>query len=157
MLTRQRLISLSFTSSDTALTAAASDIFDIYRALLPTHFATQLQGVPTLAMQLYNDSLHLSARILSLHTQYPHWTAAEDLSRRMTAVGEHTFEEQLVAQRDALMGILDEADGFVDTGSEVEFKRCERAVKQVQYNLESLARVLKVCLFRSNASRHEWC
>ena len=141
-----RLLSPSFASADTTITASATDIFDIYRSLLPVYFEVQLRDVPTIAMQLYNDTLHLSARVMVLHETYPCWDAADDVSKRLLAAGEHAFEEQLVAQRDALMGILDEADGFRDTGLEGRFKKCEKAVNQVQYHLEGLARVLKVCI-----------
>lgn len=58
--------------------------------------------------------------------------------------GERVFEEQLLAQRDALMGVLDEAGGFLETGIEGSFTRCERAIKQVQRDLEGLAKILKV-------------
>lgn len=139
-----RLISPSFASAHDILTASANDIFDIYRSLLPTHFVAQLRDVPTLAMQLYNDSLHLSARISALRDKYHFWETAEDVSRRLIAAGEHAFEAQLVIQRDALMGILDEAGGFGHTGIEGSFRRCERAIRQVKHSIESLARVLKV-------------
>ena len=104
----------------------------------------QLRDVPAVAMQLYNDSVHLSSCVMKLRETFQWWDAAEDISKRLKAVGELVFEEQLAAQREALMGVLDDAGGFSETADEGSFKRCERAVRQVQHNLETLARTLQV-------------
>ena len=88
-----------------------------------------------------------------MQEKYQDWTAAADVSNRLLAAGEHAFEEQLAVQRDALMAALDEAGRFADTGIEGSFRRCEKAVKQVQHNFEIIARVLKVNSFLLSSGR----
>lgn len=95
-------------------------------------------------MQSYNDSLHLSSSVLKLHEEYPNWTTAEDVSRRLKASGEHAFETQVGAQKDGLMEVLNDTLEFVQVGEERNYGRCERCIRKVVDNLESLERVLRV-------------
>ncbi|RSH89597.1 hypothetical protein EHS25_002148 [Saitozyma podzolica] len=134
----------SFANAEDVIVASATDVFDIFRALMPTVYAAQLRDVPTLAMQLSNDFVHLAEKVESL-SKVHEWDAA-DTAQRLRGAGEETFERQLEVQRDALEAILDEAGGFAGTGNDHGFKPCERAVQQVEHNLQSLARVFKTVL-----------
>lgn len=137
----------NFTSSAYLLQAAATDTLDIFRALIFTSQASQIRDVPTLSMQLSNDFTYLSTRLLELSTTYT-WDV-KDLVRRVKAAGEHVFETQLNVQRDGLMALLDEAEGWEGVGMVTGSRRCERVVNGVHHNLDSLARVLRVRLTRS--------
>jgi hypothetical protein len=139
----------SFANAEDVIVASATDVFDIFRALMPTVYAAQLRDVPTLAMQLSNDFVHLAEKVESL-SKVHEWDAA-DTAQRLRGAGEETFERQLEVQRDALEAILDEAGGFAGTGNDHGFKPCERAVQQVEHNLQSLARVFKVSQSDSRA------
>jgi centromere/kinetochore protein ZW10 len=141
-LTRLSSLPSSFASAEDVIVASATDVFDIFRALMPTVYAAQLRDVPTLAMQLSNDFVHLAEKVESL-SKVHEWDAA-DTAQRLRGAGEQAFERQLEVQRDALEAILDEAGGFAGTGNEQGFRTCERAVQQVEHNLQSLARVFKV-------------
>lgn len=134
----------SFVGASPTMDAAATDVFGIYRALLPVHLAPQLRGVPTLAMQLYNDCLHLSDRVTLLSSVHPGWRDGDSISRRLAGLGEHVFEVQLQLQRDEILEVLDGANGFVEMGEERAFRRCEKVVNEVRHNIERLARMLKV-------------
>ncbi|KAK4683475.1 hypothetical protein P7C73_g6781, partial [Tremellales sp. Uapishka_1] len=127
----------SFHSTPSILHASAVDIFDIYRSLLPVLFASQIRDVPTISMQLYNDSQYLASKLDA---------DLEGVATRLIANGDHYFEAQLDIQRESLEGILGEANGFEGVGEDVVFRRCEKVVKGLLHSLESLARVLKAVL-----------
>lgn len=117
---------------------------------MPTVYATQLRDVPTLAMQLSNDFVHLTEKVEAL-SKVHEWDSA-DTAHRLRGAGEQTFERQLEVQRETLEAILDEAGGFAGTGTEQGSRTCERAVQQVEHNLQSLARVFKVSQSDSRAA-----
>ncbi|KAK8844568.1 hypothetical protein IAR55_006415 [Kwoniella newhampshirensis] len=135
----------SFDPSLTApvLNQALSEVFTLYRAILPTHFAKQLEDVPSLAMQAYNDTLHLASELASISSD------TEDDCQRLRALGENIFETQLDYQRRSIMEVLDELNGFEGTGDEKTFRQCERGLQGLVHNLESLSRVTKPVLPRS--------
>ncbi|ORY30834.1 hypothetical protein BCR39DRAFT_528539 [Naematelia encephala] len=140
------LRSPSFQNVNAVLYKAATDVFDLYRSLIPAVFANQLRDVPTISMQSYNDCLHLNDAVLELAKRYPAWPQADDVARRLLAAGEHAFEMQLVAQRDGLLELLDETAGFVEMSDERRYRICEKSIEQVAHNLESLAKVFKLVL-----------
>lgn len=125
------------------LQSSLADIFDIYRLLLPTHFDNQITNVPAIAFQVYNDHYHLAQRIKSLQLKYEWWNIA-DILERMDAGAERVFEDQIGVQVAAFLGILAECRGFADVGSDIGYSTCERAVKEISHNMETLAKVLKV-------------
>lgn len=148
-------ISESFISSSNSLVIAASDALDIFRALILTSQSSALRDVPTVAMQLSNDFTYISSRLPVISSSSastarttgttPEWDYA-DQRRRLEAAGEHVFELQLSVQREGLMSLLDEAQGFEGTGLAQGSRRCEKALEGVEHNLDSLSRVLKVSL-----------
>ncbi|ORX34895.1 hypothetical protein BD324DRAFT_682822 [Kockovaella imperatae] len=145
------LLSPSFRGSHTLLLAAASDVFDVYRSLLPTHFVSQVRDVPTLAMQMYNDAGHLAKRVAALQEQYPMWSDVEgdaspvEIAKRLDALAVHAFESQLALQKQALMEELAEAR-LDDVAREIGMKNAERSLQGVAHKIDTLSRVLKVVL-----------
>ncbi|WWD22883.1 hypothetical protein CI109_107378 [Kwoniella shandongensis] len=135
--------SFSTTSITPILQQALSEIFTLYRAILPTHFSKQLEDVPSLAMQAYNDTLHLASEIATYSTDM------EDDCQRLKALGENIFETQLEYQRRGIMEVLDELSRLEGTGDEKTFRQCERGIQGLVHNLESLSRVIKPVLPRS--------
>ena len=139
------LPSPSFVVAGSVLLAAARDIFDIYRSILPTHYATQIRDVPTLAMQMYNDARHLSQEVTRMGERYPGMLSSEnDLALRLSALADHTFETQLIVQKESLMETLADVR-FDEVGREAGLKNAERALNGIVHNIESLSRVLKAC------------
>ncbi|WVQ94095.1 hypothetical protein IAU59_001173 [Kwoniella sp. CBS 9459] len=143
-------LSPSFTSSalDPILLEAIKDALTLYRALLPAFFSKQLYDVPSLAMQAYNDCIHLSSLVSRLPIPQP---ATSEESAKLQALAEHMFENQLEIQRDTLMEGLQELDELRATSDDKVFHRDERAVRGLVHNIESLARVIKPVLARSKA------
>ena len=143
VLTSCSLSSPSFVAAGDILLAAARDVFDIYRSLLPTHFAIQIRDVPTLAMQMYNDARHLSQEVIGISRRYPRWLSSEDdLALRLNALADHAFESQLMVQKESLMESLTDVR-FDEVGREAGLKNAERALSGVVHNIDSLSRVLK--------------
>jgi hypothetical protein len=95
-------------------------------------------------MQLHNDALHLADCVVALAKTYPAWTDSELIALRLRALADHAFETQLASQRDGIMEVIDEADGFATVGSDQGLRKAERAVQGVVYNVDTLARVLRV-------------
>ncbi|OCF34945.1 hypothetical protein I317_06287 [Kwoniella heveanensis CBS 569] len=140
----------SFASSslDPILVEAVKDVFTLYRALLPAHFSKKLYDVPSLAMQAYNDCLHLSSLLSKLPISR---SAVSDESAKLLALADHLFESQLEVQRNTLMEGLEQLDELRGTSDEKVFHNSERAVRGLVHNIESLARVIKPVLARSKA------
>ena len=143
-ITDTRLPSPSFALAPEILYTSASDVFDLHRSLLPSHFAPQIRDVPTLSMQLHNDTLHLIDRVIELQTAYAEWSGARDTIDRLTALADHTFETQLASQRDGLMEALNEAEGFTTISTDAGHLKAERAVGSVVHSIDTLSRVLRV-------------
>ena len=144
--TDHSLLSPSFESAYEALLDAATDVFDIYRSLLPVHFAAQVRDVPVLAMQLHNDARHLVRHVTKLEEQFPQWSTSEKeqgLAQRLTALADHAFESQLSIQKDSLMEGLEEAR-VDDVARDVGQKNAERVLNGVVHKLDTLSRVLRV-------------
>jgi len=142
--TDTRLPSPSFALAPEILYTSASDVFDLHRSLLPSHFAPQIRDVPTLSMQLHNDALHLIDRVIELQSAHPDWPGARDTIDRLTALADHTFETQLASQRDGLMEGLDGAEGFTTISTDAGHLKSERAVGSVVHSIDTLSRVLRV-------------
>ena len=138
----------SFAEGRPILVAAAVDVFDLYRALLPNIFSSQLRDVPALAMQTYNDCLHLAKATEDFFGDVVEsgYADSQDLATRLRGLGKWIYETSLSHQRDLLKTTLDEAGGFLNTAQEPTFKRCERAVKEVVRNVENIAKMLRVVL-----------
>ncbi|RXK40688.1 hypothetical protein M231_01939 [Tremella mesenterica] len=139
------LNSPSFIAAPEILRQAAGDVFDIYRAILPVVFTSQLRDVPSIAMQVYNDCLHLSSLLPSLISTHS-WEEGKDIAERLKLTGEKVFEDQLQIQRISLFSLLDDLRGFEDVSNDVAYKKCGKIIGQVKHNLESLAKVLKPML-----------
>lgn len=130
----------SFSQAPAVLHISATEVFDLYRALLTSHYAAQLQSVPTLSMQVYNDSIHLSDGIRALSNSYTGWSST-DTQRQSRESGEACFERELERQRDSLVTTLDD----LEWGRGVEgLKRSRGVSKQVRGDLEDLSRMFQV-------------
>ncbi|WVQ85149.1 hypothetical protein IAT38_007314 [Cryptococcus sp. DSM 104549] len=132
-----------------------TEIFDLYRAILPAHFSKQLEDVPALAMQAYNDANYLASALSTL--TIPEASASDidlaDESTRLSALGEHIYEALLETQKAGIDGTLDDLRGLEGTGEDKTFKKCEKSLQGVVHSLESLAKILKPVL--SQATRLE--
>lgn len=132
----------SFSLAPPILYTTANEVFDLYRALITSHFAAQLQNVPTLSMQVYNDSIHLSDRVRAISAEHEQWSSI-DTQRRLKESGEACFERELERQRDSLVTTLD----GIEWGRGVEaLKRSHRVPHQVRGDLEDLSRMFQVSL-----------
>lgn len=134
----------SFSLASTVLHNTATEVFDLYRALLTSHYATQLQSVPTLSMQVYNDSIHLSDRIRFISDSYEKWSStstATDTQRRLRESGEACFERELDRQRSSLISTLDDLEWVRGVEG---LKRSQGVPKQVRGDLEDLSRMFQV-------------
>jgi hypothetical protein len=130
----------SFALAPALLYTTTTEIFDLYRSLIRSHFAEQLQSVPTLSMQVYNDSIHLSDRVTKLAETYQAWSSSE-VQRKLREFGEGCFERELTRQRDSLVGTLD----TIEWNRGVEgFKRGARIPGQIRSDLEDLSRMFHV-------------
>ena len=139
------LASPSFSSAEGILLTSTTDIFDLYRSILPTHYSTQVRDVPTIAMQVYNDARHLATRVASLQTSFPLWMDAQKTSEKMSAFSDHIYESQLIHQRETMMESLDEVK-FGEVGKDSGMKHAERVLDGLVHSVESLSRILKVVL-----------
>jgi hypothetical protein len=132
--------SFSLAPAPGLLQTTTTEIFDLYRSLIRSHFDAQLQTVPTLSMQVYNDSIHLSDRLNELSRQYESWQSS-DVCRRLREFGEGSFERELERQRDSLISTLDTLEW--DRGVE-GFKRGASVPGRVRGDLEDLSRMFQV-------------
>ena len=130
----------SFSLASGLLQTTTTEIFDLYRSLIRSHFDAQLQSVPTLSMQVYNDSIHLSDRLNELSRQYESWQSS-DVCRRLREFGEGSFERELERQRDSLISTLDTFEW--NRGVE-GFKRGASVPGRVRGDLEDLSRMFQV-------------
>jgi hypothetical protein len=130
----------SFALAPALLYTTTTEVFDIYRSLIRSHFAEQLQSVPTLSMQVYNDSIHLSDRIGTLGGQYDSWSSYE-VQKKLREFGEGCFERELNRQKESLVSTLD----TIEWNRGVEgFKRGAKIPGQVKSDLEDLSRMFHV-------------
>lgn len=130
----------SFALAPGLLETTTTEIFDLYRSLIRSHFDAQLQSVPTLSMQVYNDSIHLSDRLSDLSKKYTSWQS-NDVCRRLREFGEGCFERELERQRDSLVTTLD----TLEWNRGVEgFKRGASVPGRVRGDLEDLSRMFQV-------------
>jgi hypothetical protein len=135
----------SFALAPALLYTTTTEVFDLYRSLIRSHFAEQLRSVPTLSMQVYNDSIHLSDRVAQLARQYDSSSSSE-VQRKLREFGEGCFERELYRQRESLVNTLDTIEW---NGGVEGFKRGARIPGQVKSDLEDLSRMFHVSLQRS--------
>lgn len=138
------LPSPSFAFASEILFTSASDVFDLHRSLLPSHYALQIKDVPTLSMQVHNDALHLVDRVAELQSTHAAWSGARDIIERLRALADHAFESQLASQRDGLMEAINEAEGFTTISTDAGLQKAERAISSVVHSIDTLSRVLRV-------------
>jgi hypothetical protein len=134
----------SFALAQSIMYTTTTEIFDLYRSLIRSHFDAQLQSVPTLSMQVYNDSIHVSDRVDQLSQTHTLWQSS-DVHRRLREFGEGCFERELERQRDSLISTLDGIEWYRGVEG---FKRGATIPGQVKADLENLSRMFQVCLVR---------
>ncbi|WVQ64596.1 uncharacterized protein L199_002763 [Kwoniella botswanensis] len=130
------------------LSESIKEVFTLYRALLPTHFANQLRDVPSLSMQAHNDCIYLSDLVSQLSIED---TALNGEKEKLMDLAEHIYETQIDFQRTSMLESLDELNELQGTNEDKLFKRDEKVLKGVIHNLESLDRVIKPVL---SSSKH---
>lgn len=136
----------SFAEAHSIVSASLQDTFEVYRALMPVLYANQIRDVPSIAMQMANDHAHLAKAIQTSDAVSATGWDGQEQAKKLRAAGDAIFELQLQVQRSALMDILDGAQAFRAAGTDAGFERIRQAINGVLHNIESLARVLKVCV-----------
>ncbi|WWC67147.1 uncharacterized protein I206_101054 [Kwoniella pini CBS 10737] len=122
------------------------EVFILYRAFLPTHFSKQLNDVPSIAMQAFNDSIYLSSLVHQLQIPFAGQGFLEEEANRLIDLSEHIFENHLSIQRDYILEQLNEMDEMQNTNDDKVYKKDEKVIKEICHNLESLDRLIKPIL-----------
>ncbi|KGB79864.2 hypothetical protein CNBG_5702 [Cryptococcus deuterogattii R265] len=130
-----------------------TDIFSLYRALLPIRYVQQLQDVPAITMQAYNDGNYLASQLSSFPLPASSTLSLDDEITRLRALSEHIYEEFLKNQRKGIDEELDTLKGLDGTADDKAFRRYEKQLEGIVHELESLSRVLKAVIPQS--SRYE--
>ncbi|AFR94534.1 hypothetical protein C343_02618 [Cryptococcus neoformans C23] len=99
--------SFTFDSTSPIILQSLTDIFSLYRALLPIRYAQQLQEVPAITMQAYNDGNYLAEQLASFALPTSSTLSLHDEITRLTALSEHIYEDFLKNQRE---GVDEERD-----------------------------------------------
>lgn len=99
--------SFTFDSTSPIILQSLTDIFSLYRALLPIRYAQQLQEVPAITMQAYNDGNYLAEQLASFALPASSTLSLHDEITRLTALSEHIYEDFLKNQRE---GVDEERD-----------------------------------------------
>jgi len=159
----------SFSSSPIA--PAAAGIYGIptlllacFRALAPTYYTPLPSGL----MYLYNDCLHLTTLLQTLHTTLQHSDATSPTTSTLsqsawpssrlalptsistlTTFGARAYARELDAQRTIIRDLLDGASGFTNC-TEAPFRRdCENAVSMACDRVRDVAKLWTPVLSRS--------
>ncbi|KIY30899.1 hypothetical protein I305_06648 [Cryptococcus gattii E566] len=138
--------SLTCDSTSPIILQTLTDIFSLYRALLPIRYAQQLQDVPAIAMQAYNDGNYLASQLSSFPLPPSSTLSLSDEISRLRALSEHIYEEFLKNQRKGIDEELNTLKGLDGTADDKAFRRYKKQLEGLVHELESLSRVLKVYL-----------
>lgn len=135
------------------LLRSLADIFELYRALMPTLHYQTLTQIPSLAMQFANDCRFLSKEILLLNDrleQSPALLRLLDTSpsvldlpheaAQMTSLGKQVFESQMASQASTLDELLTQTDSLLRVYQEERFALCSKVLAQLVHHLGALHR-----------------
>ncbi|KAE8540537.1 hypothetical protein D1P53_003486 [Cryptococcus gattii VGV] len=145
--------SLACDSTSPIILQTLTDIFSLYRVLLPIRYAQQLQDVPAITMQAYNDGNYLASQLSSFALSTSSTLSLSDEIGRLRALSEHIYEEFLKNQRKGIDEGLNTLKGLDGTADDKAFRRYEKQLEGIVHELESLSRVLKAVIPQS--SRYE--
>jgi centromere/kinetochore protein ZW10 len=131
----------------------ARDLFDLTRAVLPAIHGDDLDHSPGPALVFYNDCIYISHHLLTLAHQFrqqlpeplPEIATFVDMVPTFRKMGQAALKRQLHRQRDALLASISSCQGFARVQDDVRFETVEQGVKQVVFQLTSLAKTWKVC------------
>ncbi|KII87318.1 hypothetical protein PLICRDRAFT_112767 [Plicaturopsis crispa FD-325 SS-3] len=123
----------------TLLLQAASSIPDLYRALHPVIFNSDLASSPSRSMRFSNDCLYLSAELAKTEAA-GHFDECRD---KLKILGDSWFEDTIEQQRQLVNATLDGAENFVDTADQDRYDECESVVSKVLRDVRALAQQWK--------------
>ncbi|KAE8540534.1 hypothetical protein D1P53_003483 [Cryptococcus gattii VGV] len=107
--------SLACDSTSPIILQTLTDIFSLYRVLLPIRYAQQLQDVPAITMQAYNDGNYLASQLSSFALPTSSTLSLSDEIGRLRALSEHIYEEFLKNQRKGIDEGLNTLKGLEGT------------------------------------------
>ncbi|PWN20382.1 hypothetical protein BCV69DRAFT_312973 [Microstroma glucosiphilum] len=135
------------------LLRSLADIFELYRALMPTLHYQTLTQIPSLAMQFANDCRFLAKEILLLSDRLHHSSALLGLldaspdvldlpheASLMTSLGKQVFESQMASQASTLDELLTQTDSLLRVYQEERFSVCSKVLAQLVHHLGALHR-----------------
>jgi len=128
------------------------DLFDLTRAVLPAVHGNDLDHAPGPALVFYNDCTYISHHLLTLAHQFrlqlpeplPQLATFVDMVPAFRKMGEAALKRQLHRQRDALLLSVSSCAGFGNVQEDIRFEQVEQSVKQIVFQLTSLAKTWKV-------------
>ncbi|TPX54936.1 hypothetical protein PhCBS80983_g05687 [Powellomyces hirtus] len=132
----------------------ARDIFDSYRAVMPVHHGDALENIPARTMLFYNDCEYISFHLLLLGYRYSknqpyplnEMGTFLDMVPSFRKMGEGYFRNQMRKQRDKLLAMIAEAEGFHNLVDDVRCEAVEKAIKSTLYHLNGLAKAWRPIL-----------
>ncbi|KDQ61547.1 hypothetical protein JAAARDRAFT_190291 [Jaapia argillacea MUCL 33604] len=152
-LTASKIFPLTTSSSlppGTLLLQSAPAVLDLFRALHPVTFSTELDQSLSRAMRFSNDCIYLSAEIGKLAKREGALFAVHEklvhCQECLRVLGDSWFEDIIDNQRENVDTILMQAEGFVDTAEQDQFDVCENAVSDVLRNIRQVAQQWKPVL-----------
>ncbi|CEH15212.1 Centromere/kinetochore protein zw10 involved in mitotic chromosome segregation [Ceraceosorus bombacis] len=138
------------------------DVFDLYRAVVPSAHEAALQ-ISALAAQFLNDCSYLSRAALRLQEEWSSIAAASSKSafaqtklelastaKATAMLGQHTFAAHVAMQISSLDALLDGADSFVGTSDAGRCAAVERSIRACVTELQNLNAAWKDVLLAPN-------
>lgn len=107
--------SFAFDSTSPIIIQSLTDIFSLYRALLPIRYAQQLQDIPGITMQAYDDGNYLASQLGSFALPASSTLSLDDEIARLRALSERIYEDFLKNQREGIDEELDSLKGVEGT------------------------------------------
>ncbi|KAI0079377.1 hypothetical protein K474DRAFT_1735495 [Panus rudis PR-1116 ss-1] len=125
-------------------------VLDLYRGLYPVKFVTELTASARRAMGYSNDCLWTSEEVRRVSQggalEFGIKGKLVEGHERLKLLSESWFEDTIDNQCAKLHEILDQAEGFRDTGNQDRFDECEDAVNQVLQEVRRFSHEVKSIL-----------
>lgn len=143
------------------LLTSTRELFDLYRAVMPSQHAESLTNVPALGMQFYNDCNYLVKELQKIEREYEGasflgkdgqsrmMVTYDEPIRRLSHLGHRYYQLQLERQEQSLLEILEQANNFTDVADEIKFAKCQSAIEGIKLSIRQVAKTLKATLTRT--------
>ena len=135
------------------LAAGARDLFDLFRALMPTYHASRLENDETFAALFHNDCMYLAHHCLLLSFEFApklaeatgsHVSTFVDLVPLFRSLGESVYAAAVMRARKRVAAALGQVDGFGGTHLDDKFDAVEGALQSVVHVLQDAATIWAV-------------